>query len=166
MSGKPAVSIMVLWLLLFLAWLPALLQWANVPPRTNNQWRINEGKTSTLAEPIRLAPRALVYVDAPWSMDARRGRQLFIDATRQLSAEHSSLGIQFFLLDDENADDFKEWVSSKEKGIGVLGTPVGCGGLVWLERGRVMTFNEWGGRLSTGNEIVKRTLEIWQKRGW
>jgi hypothetical protein len=126
--------------------------------------RISSGTASDLTRSIREATHAVVYVDAPWSTYAVVGRRKFLDAALNLSQSHASLGVQFFLIRDEDAPDCQEWVNSlRDDRVFPLGTPLGCGGIIWLECGRVMDADPYGGNKLTDQEMVRRTRDLWRE---
>ena len=111
---------------------------------------------------IGRARRALIYIDAPWSIDAVKGRRLFLDAAFQLSADHADLGVEFLHIRDENDDDCIEWLKTlNDDRLPPLGNPGGYGGLIWLERGRVVGAEPYAGKLSSGRAVIEQTMRLW-----
>jgi hypothetical protein len=129
---------------------------AAVPPPPS----ITTGDIQSLSAEMDAAPRALVYVDAPWSSYAVRGRGQFRAAAAELAA--ARLGVRFFLVSDEGDPGVKEWVARLgECRLFPLAVPIGYGGMVWLEAGRAADADARGGTDLTSAEMVARTHSLW-----
>ena len=72
--------------------------------------------------------------------------------------------MQFFLINDENEPDCGEWVASfQDERTKCLGAPIGRGGFLWLEHGRLVMVEPYGGHFLTEQDILQRTMALWQK---
>jgi hypothetical protein len=123
--------------------------------------RISSGNASELAAKILTSHRALVFVGCPPSTHAVRARKYFLDTTSQLANDARS-DIEFFLIEDETADDAKGWAATfKNRELTLFGC-LGYGWVFWLEYGQVRELDPYaGGTNRSSREIVERTRVVW-----
>jgi hypothetical protein len=137
----------------------------NVPPVI-----VENGDPDKAIAAIRRAPRAIVFLDARWSVYAVQGRQYFKEAALRL-AESDLRSINFFILDEWPVEDHRQrhkeitqqWLASlelKELPVG-HGFGIGAGSLLWLEKGRVV-LEGWSAMKLGEAGITKRTRDLWR----
>jgi hypothetical protein len=131
--------------------------------------KIAEGDSFTVIAAIGRAPRAIVFLDANWSVYTEEGRSYFKEAAAQL-ARSDFPSIEFFILDEWPLEKDKQdqgqhtqaWLASlnlKELSVG-RGFGIGSGSILWLEANKVVA-EEWSARSATTSGIVKRTQALW-----
>src|SRR5207249_3109954 len=100
-----------------------------------------------------------VFLTVPWSGPERSAHVTFRAAAEQLAAQHPALGVECFALDEE-AEWCQAWLASL--GIPQLGGgyPLGAGSVVWVERGKAVSW-EIGGAPLRATDIVARSLSLW-----
>lgn len=130
---------------------------------------IREGDPKGVIADIRQAPRAVVFLDALWSVDAVLGRQAFKEAANRLTTSKVA-ALALFVLDEwpleesppERREVQQQWLRSldlKELPVGG-GFGVGAGSVLWLEKGRVV-HEEWSAKTLGADGIVSRTGKVW-----
>jgi hypothetical protein len=84
-------------------------------------------------------PRAVVYLTVDWSMPERHVREKFVALVRRFTEEELRLGIQFFVLPDEEPFVF-EWLREllpvQMKQGHEIACATGAGSMLWLCHGR------------------------------
>ena len=133
---------------------------------------IVEGDVRDVVASIRRAPRAVVYLEAPTSVDAVIGRRIFNEAVSGVT-ESEFPSTTFVILDEwpsdegknSNRDFVQTWLRSlslKELPVG-NGYGIGAGSLIWLEEGRVI-HEEWSAKTLNAAGIIDRTRKLWPPR--
>ena len=110
---------------------------------------------------IQEAPRALVFLTVHWSGPERHARQAFRAASIQLAQVFPHLGIHFFTLDEDDSESLA-WLTSLNVPHFGGECPRGAGGLLWLERGLVISSEITANSLGTDG-ILARTLSLWHR---
>jgi hypothetical protein len=133
---------------------------------------IREGDPKGLIAEIRQAPRAIVFLDAKWSVDAALGRQTFKEAASRLTTS-KPVTLALFVVDEwplendpsERREVVQQWLRSldlKELPVGG-GYGIGAGSVLWLEKGRVV-LEEWSAKNLGADGILSRTAKVWPAR--
>lgn len=101
--------------------------------------------------------RTMIFLTVEWSGPERAARQVFREAAKEVR------GVSFCILDEE-AEAVQAWLSS-------LGLPAfgggfarGAGAVIWLEQGRLLSFELNVGTLGVAG-LVSRTKGLWANVG-
>jgi hypothetical protein len=113
---------------------------------------------------IAKCPRAIVFVDYPFSVPAQRNGEHFLRGVLSLRRYEPGLAADFFWVECDSGDEawWKEWIDSFHDQRIESEATAGNGFLIWLEHGRVVQF-ETGDEMSGPSRVRKRTLEVWGK---
>jgi hypothetical protein len=122
---------------------------------------VRQDTDGSLLAAVSAAPHALVFLTVPWSGPERLARLAFREAAKQLAAEYTSLGIEFFSLDEE-AEWCQRWLAGRHIPQLGGGYALGAGNMLWLEAGRPVSF-EVGGTTLRSRDIIVRSLLLWKK---
>jgi hypothetical protein len=160
---RPALPLAVPIALALTVWVAALLWRTDVPQRTSSPPKIVTGTATDLAPAIKAAPRAIVYVGCPVTTQSVHGRRLFDAALPELAASGKSPRLQFFVIEDEGADDAIAWASGfRDMRLALFGC-LGDGWVFWLERGQLREVDPYSGvhTRTSPLELVERTQKVW-----
>lgn len=120
---------------------------------------VQQDTDGSLLPTVNAARRAVVCLTVPWSGPERVARAEFRTAAEYLAAEHRTLSVEWFAL-DEDADWCQAWLAAVGfPGLGD-GVPRGAGSMAWLECGRLVS-SELGGCDLRAAAIVARSLSLW-----
>src|SRR4051794_22158750 len=115
---------------------------------------VRQDTDGSLLAAVSAAPRALVFLTVLWSGPERQTRLAFWAAAEQLSVEHTSLGIEFFSLDEE-AEWCQRWLADMHVPQLGSGNALGAGSVLWLEHGRPVSFEVSGATLRSRDIIAR-----------
>jgi hypothetical protein len=117
---------------------------------------IRHGSDASFLQCVMEAPRAVVFLTVPWSSPEREARHVFQEAVRSISDEYRHLRVQFFTVDEDAAQPWLATLGVPQIGGGYS---LGVGSILWLEKGKVVSFLVGGCHLE--DEIVNRSLSFW-----
>lgn len=114
------------------------------------------------ATAISKAGRAIVYVDAPYSVTAAKHGQQFLRGMLHLSRHSPNLQIAMYWIEDDSEDWCSEWVLALgEVGLNDVAIPIGNGAIIWMEHGKVVQF-QVGSKIESAYEITEITRRLWK----
>jgi hypothetical protein len=135
---------------------------AHVSNGEGRSFRVRLVKDKSDASAIYKAPRAIVFVDAPYSVYAAKNGQQFLSGMFYLTKSDPAVQPEVLWIEDDNAEWCKEWiVSLGVDGLREVAVPVGNGAILWMEYGKVVRF-QLGHEIRSASEIKKTTLEVWK----
>jgi hypothetical protein len=107
------------------------------------------------------ARRAIVFVDAPYSVTAMHNGEKFLRGMVSLRQQRPDLRAEVYWVDNDADEWCKQWVASfGVADLAEVAVPVGHGAVLWLERGKVVRY-QLGGQIAGGYEIKEATLKLW-----
>jgi hypothetical protein len=115
---------------------------------------ILSGSGIDLVAVIRQSARALIFVDVPWSDEARDARKVFAAAAQVLRSIDSGVEITVIQLDVHQDEIVQRWV--KEQGFPEF-IEMGAGNLLWTQAGCVVATESSVNALGVDG-VVARTL--------
>lgn len=110
---------------------------------------------------LHTAPRAIVFVDAPYSIYAANNGKKFVQGMSLVARRLPHLNVRAFWVSDDSEPWCQEWIKS----FGVddlmrLALPVGDGAVLWIERGEVVHY--WfGDEPGDANSVFNTTTKLW-----
>lgn len=161
--GRPKVSLTVLVLLALAVWCVAVWHRGGGPkPGPPGSLQVETGTVAQLFPAIHRGPRAVVYVGCPTSTYSVHARQWFLSAAASITSNVGTGRIQFFVIDDEMAEDAQAWAASfRDERLANFGH-VGYGWVLWLEDGQLREVEPYAGYPGRSPEdIVKHTRNVW-----
>jgi hypothetical protein len=121
---------------------------------------ILSGSGIDLVAVIRQSARALIFVDVPWSDEARDARKVFAAAAQVLRSIDSGVEITVIQLDVHQDEIVQRWV--KEQGFPEF-IEMGAGNLLWTQAGCVVATESSVNALGVDG-VVARTLSLWSPK--
>jgi hypothetical protein len=161
-DSRPFVVVSVL---VLAVWASALVprDWFTSDARP---FTVTTGSAPDLAATIRSTPRAIVFVDSSTSTYSALGRERFLKDARRLARTRGRLGVRFFVVERQYDPVTVAWLDGlRDERVEPLGRQMpACGGLIWLESGRVVEADAWVGYPGTDPDLEGRTLALWRGR--
>jgi hypothetical protein len=122
-------------------------------------------KDKTAAAAIAQARRAVVFVDAPYSVYALKNGQQFLRGMLYVSQKAPAVNAEVYWIENDAEDWCKGWITALGvDGLIEVAVPVGNGAILWMESGKVVRFQP-GQEIQGAYEIKESTLQLWKGSG-
>jgi hypothetical protein len=158
--GLPLPAVLALTLAV---WVSSLWHHApHIQPTAVRSPGIRWGTAAELAPSIRRSPRSVVFVGCPMSTVSTLARKRFLDAATQMGSGGVLGGEEFFVIEDETAEDSIAWAKTfRDDRLTQLGS-LANGWVLWLENGRLREVEPDAGLpCYTARHIVDGTHALW-----